>query len=913
MTNLLVGSWELNSDKESTLYQIYVPRQWRQIASSFAQQRAKLYGKKYASVPVYSLDSIVVASFSQIVQTARKAWQNNNLPWLFAKEKIDLCDLPELIKDWLREEFYSSLGAEVVESKLEKLNDDLWQWEDEPVIYPLRPNLENSSEINSILYRVIPDFLAEEFLQNPTVIFAGESEQELTFYRVVKLDRAELMSWPPSPVPIQKKETIDIEYISFVISFKLQTVPRRKYPLVYHKLSIRRWITEPLKNFPYRGTTVYIGDNRRWLDGEYQPFRFMPVKIKKYGQEAKYPKAIERLLSNNDSPLPATEILAQNPQYNWSEPNQQKSKIQAAIAYDFRHYIKPKCLPGVSPLDLFSLDRAICDRLPVNRVGEAVKIPGNFPSYYPKGAAKKKGDKTPKEPNELNPIMLRPKIVKPALFSQQKTSLHTILILWETKKCRDELINEIIQLLSLSQQEETKIEGEREIRIDRNELGSFCIQTQHVADLTQNFSIDKSAKNKQKLREKLLEERIKNISYFLPKTKQLSGALIEIRPKPIIRESDPKLAWRIAAAQQNYLNQHILALTKLNKEKKEYVTKDAINRVKRAVSDLLRQFGIFPLIPLIDDKKDKIEANTWLTCFCVIRRTKKTNAENIPLTVALMVRVNPVNCLVEATTPSLFQNKGWVSYPEMLQQLINLTKKWLPDSEEGENNSETNEDDDSKEKQRDRTLLNQFICDCLGDCLNTPIAEDKSPNVIFTAEAQNARKQLKWLQNPYLPLNDLPDSLKNNLSRSQIERLSVVRLRLEVKNEVPVAILEGKPGRRISGLFEWKGVCDEAKKYLYLSKRNPLTTEKFPLKENQSRLDSGSNSAVNPPNLEIAIVHSPNIENDRLAKLIHYLRDRWPYFPDYTSLPLPFPFAIAAKEYAVSIRDTKDLEFTEEL
>ncbi|MGB5901148.1 MAG: hypothetical protein WBG66_23365 [Geitlerinemataceae cyanobacterium] len=138
----------------------------------------------------------------------------------------------------------------------------------------------------------------------------------------------------------------------------------------------------------------------------------------------------------------------------------------------------------------------------------------------------------------------------------------------------------------------------------------------------------------------------------------MSGALIEIKPKNKFfpSESDPKLALRIGAMRSGYVNQHINSLTNLTKEGKEYNTKNAQIRVQRSVSDLLRHLGILPL-PLIDAKKDGIEPNLWLTCFYVLRRTRKTTATNRPSTVALTIRVNPITGTVQMTTPSWFLDR----------------------------------------------------------------------------------------------------------------------------------------------------------------------------------------------------------------------------------------------------------------
>ena len=101
---------------------------------------------------------------------------------------------------------------------------------------------------------------------------------------------------------------------------------------------------------------------------------------------------------------------------------------------------------------------------------------------------------------------------------------------------------------------------------------------------------------------------------------------------------------------------------------------------------------------------------------------------------------------------------------------------------------------------------------------------------------------------------------------------------------------------------------------LYLSARKLLNTEQgtSTLQKNQSRLDDGNKQAGNPRLLEIAVVHHPEIDGEKLASFVHNLRDRWPYFADEVSLPFPFPFATLAKEYAVSARDTVESEASEE-
>ena len=893
---ILPGAWELtNPEVERELFRLYVPEEWQNKAKYLTEERAKRQGG-YRSVPVRSLDPLVAASFPQLIHTGRQSWQKPNIPWLFATEKADLSLLPILIKDWLREEFSYSIEEQEIESVLKGLNDEDWQWADMQRYSLLNPTKGQEY----LIYKAFPDYIAQEFLKNPTVKFGDNEKYKLTFYRVVSLDGAELMSWPPQAVTVSKGKKVEQVYVSFVIGFWLHTVPGRKKPMIYHSLSVRRWINKPLiiekngelTNFVrYPGVTVHIGDRYRWLDGKQQPFSFLPVKLLRQGQDLKWPRAIASLLELNSSNLPDPKTLA------GSEPDYSQSGmevLQAAIAHTSKLGKTPSH-PGISRRDLASLDKAIEERLPVRRVGQAIKVSGNK-SPWPK-----------EEEEDSSTVMLRPNIAGPAAFRDAENPIDTILILWKNEKCRDALIEEICKQLSLSPASENGVYS--------GDYGSLRIQTQYVDDLTDNLDVGSfsvAKKKREDKRTKQIEERTKQIKSSLPAPKGLSGAIVEIKPKPRPPEADAKLACRIGVMQAGYVNKHILPLTYIDKQGEEKFTKDYKQRVERAVSDLLRQFGILPA-PLIKEEIDGIDSHIWLTCFYVLRRTRKTTAKNVPNTVALMVRVNPVLGKAEFTTPSLFKEKGrWVSSAEIFPLL--LKEKWKPKkSDLGSAPEEGNEEEKPEDRKLEQRLMERFVGDCLRDCLHTPIEEEKPPRVLFMAEAQNARSMLPWLQNPNLPANDLPDGLKRIIDNpSEIDRLWIVRVRVKKNQEVPVGIVKDKPGSQTSGTYRWKGVSDDPETPLYFSARQPLNTDKYPLLVKESRLDNSTGATANAPLLEIAVVHHPGIERDNLAALVHWLRKRWPYFANEVSLPFPFLLAVKAKQYAVSAKDSVEFDGSDE-
>lgn len=949
-------AYELTDDYHDNLSVLKVPIQWQQIAQSLATKRAKITNK-YPSVPVYSLDTIITACFPQIIKTLRNGWQKPHHNWLIAKEKVDLSLLANLVKYWLQEEFNYCLKDEV-EKSLSQLDNSLWQWENDVINY----SFKNPEKIdyNDLRFQVIPDYIAHSFLENPIVSFGHNQEYELTFYPVVNIKQSntvELMSWLPNSIPLIKNKTENIgnANLSFVINFSLQTIPWRQQPIIYISLSIRRWLTQPFEKIPYKGMTIYVGDNHRWLDGISQPFSFIPLSIKyqNYSKTHLYPYAISELLKLNQIALPELNDLIADPQFNWYNPVNNSCHLQIAIAYDNRQGDQP-CLAGVSALDLASLELAIKDKinegiLPLKRLANAYKRSGTYQPFWGKVKSQKQGDKTPKDANDLATPMLRPKIVAPAVFSPRQEPIDTILIIWETAELRDGIIEEICSLLQVEPQGnietyQTQFDYENEpvicegnAQIYHGKYGSICLKTQHVSNLTQNFDISGqlSIKERKKLRDVQLQARIEAIKKFLPPTKTLAGLIVEIKKKAFISEADPKIVWRIAPLQVGYLNQHIQAITGINQETKEsYNLNDGKHRIKGAISDLIRQFGILPA-PLIKDKIDNIYNICWLTCFYVIRRTKKTTVSNLPNTVVLMLRVNSLTGIIQVTTPSIKNQKEetgaetlWVSYPSFLQAL--LTEKWDPDAHFEENNSEDIELDRTN-KQKEQKLIESFVSDCLKDCLNTPIAEEKQPRVLntiveekqprvlFMAEAHNARNLLTFLQNPSLPRDNLPLFLTKNMNKSEQNRLCLVRLRTNNNNEVPVTIVKDNTGGKISNgaLFDWQNITDQIdpNSGIYLSLRKMLNTEQGTnsLQKEQSRLDDGNKQAANPQPLEIIIIKKwSGLIPETIACFIHNLRDRYPYFAKDTILPLPFPFAIKAREYAVSLKDQPETSEIEE-
>ncbi|MDY7004519.1 MAG: DUF3962 domain-containing protein [Cyanobacteriota bacterium] len=550
MNNIELSAWSLNEDISRLIYLLYPLPEYIEVAQKLAKERQDITNRG-SSIPIRSLNPLMLASFNSIFHTLPGSWNQSEKPWIFSTETPqDMSRMPILVRGWLREEFTSKLGEKQVESHLDKTRNIEWQWQSKPIQLSLLNSTDE--EQKNILYQAIPDYLAQEFLKQPEITLTNG--QSLKFYRVVQLRGAELMSWPP--IETSDSNSKSKIWISLVIHFYLHTLPWRKSPVIYNQVSVRRWLTRPLweneKNYvPGEGVSVYLFNQFRWLDGIRQNPTFVKLKMSRGNNYPQFPGAISELIKGKDYlPTPQNVAAFSIPENDWGRNKNQE--LQTTIAYN-TSLGKHLCLPGVSPLDVADIDRAILESLPVERVGKTTRMKVGNTVFWEPGKSKSRGEKTPKEPNNLSVIMQRPNEARVATFLS-KLPLETILILWKTEKCRDALIDEICLVLELTNKGEvseykTNTGATGKSVIYSGNDGSIRIKTQQVDNLIEPLLLDDTLKLKQR-KENALNNRIYLLNSTLPKPEGRSGMLIEIlKPDEYQKNTDPYLVTRIGAMQ----------------------------------------------------------------------------------------------------------------------------------------------------------------------------------------------------------------------------------------------------------------------------------------------------------------------------------------------------------------------------
>ena len=260
--------------KSSTLYssvfsQLPLPEDWHALLCQIEEERQGRPDLP-VTIPIRSLNSIVHGVIPQLL-TAPKAGvrsrdESNQRertipPWLIAKDSLSPEKIWFVIQAWLEKTYSDCPSFELVKRQL-RLED--LSWKSVKIALDERSPVNNTAVLPPLAFDAFPAFIADRLIKNKVELPVGS--QMCSLLRVPIQSGTELMTWPPTPMRINKQQTW---WYSYVVTIKLHTFVGIPEPRVHFHYSVRRWrgasCIEDGKLQLGRHTSVYLHLTRPWL------------------------------------------------------------------------------------------------------------------------------------------------------------------------------------------------------------------------------------------------------------------------------------------------------------------------------------------------------------------------------------------------------------------------------------------------------------------------------------------------------------------------------------------------------------------------------------------------------------------------------------------------------------------------
>jgi hypothetical protein len=202
-----------------------------------------------AVLPIRQLNTLLRAAAPGVVATGRRAGNDADVPWIYARSRVPEAVIAPLVSSWVLNRYADEDRAIEV---LGAICDEVLEWDVEPVqlgAAPLSPG--GTADPERRLYSLVPDVLAARLAARP---YRPAGLDRDIWFRVVDRDQgAELVSWPPHRFLAKKRAW----FYSAVIGITMQTVPFRPSYRVHVSTGIRRWTTNSMVDLT-NGRTVGV-------------------------------------------------------------------------------------------------------------------------------------------------------------------------------------------------------------------------------------------------------------------------------------------------------------------------------------------------------------------------------------------------------------------------------------------------------------------------------------------------------------------------------------------------------------------------------------------------------------------------------------------------------------------------------
>ncbi|MBX5450469.1 pPIWI_RE module domain-containing protein [Thermogemmatispora sp.] len=707
----------------------------------------------------------------------------------------------------------------------------------------------------------------------------------------------ELVSWPPQ----RESQGTRTWYWSIVITVTLQTVPFQSYPQLHLNLSVRRWVSQPLRYTPAETISAYLLDSLPWLaaDQQRQCFQVASLvrcsrKVRERASEETGPvlgycwndELVELLNELHWAErLPDPQQLTQEPSA-WLERALTGRSPQAALA--FRTGMRPDHGEGVgfSLSDRRFMVEQIAEllapdfvlRSPLERYGTRRFIVHPPNPFFPQ----EKPDRG--QPAQTRACAERRRAVAEALGERQTL---TIIVRYQTATALQAVRLALCEVLGYPlESSEGTIWTTPELRL--------AVRSEPLGEMGRALGIKERSRGWAAEHWRLkIQERAEAIAQTLPEAADPCGVIIELPDADFFRQDgDPKAALRLGFARKGYLTQF---LTPPTSDREGEASQDSLQeRARSAVRDLLRQCGVLGAPPrlLLKARVQKppfqIPEPLHYLAAWLIHRNRRGSETHLPQYLPIVVYLRSDSHLVLVRAPGF---EDWLPYREAALQLARMEQA----------------------RQRDHEAVRQFLLKTLHTLLPT-----RGETILF-CDACNLRQSWPWLGNERIT-SSLPPELE------RFPQLRIVRIRTvspevpewyafdpkrQARGKDPYALSQGlfRDATNPTVFYSVQEKPPSAKNQVKSSSKLSHRPRKLAQTSEGERLpfDDPQGMAWNPRIVELTIARQSHEQrpDDVLmcAAVAHELRARIAVqFGAPTILPLPLHLAHRLEEYTLPLR-----------
>lgn len=208
--------------------------QWRSKLTELYRRRHPTREQPLA-FPVRQLNTLLRAAAPGVVATGRRAGNDTDVPWIYARSKVPKAVIEPLVSSWVLGRYAD--GDRTIEV-LGSMYDEVPEWTVEPIqlgAAPLSPG--GTADPERRLYSLVPEVLAARLIARP--YRPADLERDIWFRIVDREQGTELVSWPPHRYLAKNRAW----FYSAVIAITMHTVPFRPGYRIHVSTGIRRWTT----------------------------------------------------------------------------------------------------------------------------------------------------------------------------------------------------------------------------------------------------------------------------------------------------------------------------------------------------------------------------------------------------------------------------------------------------------------------------------------------------------------------------------------------------------------------------------------------------------------------------------------------------------------------------------------------